>query len=285
MLNISPDDFFDIHINLPKEIAEQQAIGSLLQSLDLLTSQRKSKLEKLQALRSSMLVKMFPKDGMDVPEVRFKGFTDPWETIYLKNAVSEITRTDQTSQAPIMMITAANGFIEQSDRYSFDNAGQSLAKYIVLKKGELAYNHGASKLRPYGSCFALEVDEARIPYVYHCFAVSSHNPYFVSRALNNKKTEKQLRRLVTSGARMDGLLNISYEEYATITIQLPQKAEQDRIEEYFKNMEELIALCRQEIDKLQFLKKHCLRKCLSDTGGKLWCLNRKLLLKQRLSTY
>ena len=207
-----------------------------------------------------MLEKMFPKDGSVVPEVRFKGFEKPWQTIYLGDIASEITRTDKTSEAPIMMITAANGFIDQSDRYSFNNAGQSLAKYIVLKKGELAYNHGASKLRPYGSCFALNVDEARIPYVYHCFTISDHNPYFVSRVLNNKETEKQLRKLVTSGARMDGLLNISYEEYTTVNIQLPERDEQDRIADYFRNLETLIVLCQQELDKLQSLKKALLEK-------------------------
>ena len=195
-----------------------------------------------------------------MPEVRFKGFTGAWKAICLKDITSEITRTDKTSNAPIMMVTAANGFIAQSDRYSFDNAGQSLSKYIVLKRGELAYNHGASKLRPYGSCFALEVDEARIPYVYHCFTISDHNPYFVSRVLNNKEGEKQLRRLVTSGARMDGLLNISYDEYTTIKIKLPEKDEQDKIEAYFKNIENLIGFSQRELDKLQSIQKALLEK-------------------------
>ncbi len=239
---------------------EQQAITELFLNLEKLIVQNQSKLEKLQNLKSSMMEKMFPKDGAVVPEVRFKGFEKPWQTICLGDIASEITRTDKTSEAPIMMITAANGFIDQSDRYSFNNAGQSLSKYIVLKKGELAYNHGASKLRPYGSCFALEVGEARIPYVYHCFSISDHNPYFVSRVLNNKKTEKQLRKLVTSGARMDGLLNISYEEYTTVSIQLPEKDEQDRITDYFKKLETLIVLCQQELDKLQSLKKALLEK-------------------------
>lgn len=242
------------------EYDEQQAVTNIFSNLEKLIVQSKSKLEKLQALKASMLEKMFPKDGADVPEVRFKGFDKPWRTTFLKDIASEIIRTDKTSKAPIMMITAANGFIDQSDRYSFNNAGQSLAKYIVLKKGELAYNHGASKLRPYGSCFALEVDEARIPYVYHCFTISEHNPYFVSRVLNNKETEKQLRKLVTSGARMDGLLNISYEEYTTVSIQLPERDEQDRIAEYFENIENLIVLCQQELDKLQSVKKALLEK-------------------------
>lgn len=250
----------NLDLLIPSTLGEQVSISDFFASVDSYISQHQSKLEKLQTLKSSMLEKMFPKDGADMPEIRFKGFEKPWQTILLRDITSEITRTDKTSEAPIMMITAANGFMDQSNRYSFNNAGQSLAKYIVLMKGELAYNHGASKLRPYGSCFALEVDEARIPYVYHCFSISDHNPYFLSRVLNGKETEKQLRKLVTSGARMDGLLNISYEEYTTVSIQLPEREEQDRIAEYFKNIENLIVLCQQEIGKLQALKKGVLEK-------------------------
>ena len=258
--NLKYPVFSEIEIPVSPNVEEQGRIADFFGRIDNLIASHQRKYEKLQAFKASMLEKMFPKDGADVPEMRMKGFEKPWQTLCLKTIALEITRTDKASDAPIMMITAANGFIDQSDRYSFNNAGQSLAKYIVLKKSELAYNHGASKLRPYGSCFALEVDEARIPYVYHCFALREHNPYFISRVLNNKETEKQLRRLVTSGARMDGLLNISYEEYTTISIQVPVRAEQDRIAAYFKNMEDLIILYQQEYEKLQSLKKALLEK-------------------------
>ena len=241
-------------------IAEQRKISAVLLKFDHLITLHQRKFEKLTNVKKSMLEKMFPQNGADVPTVRFNGFEKPWQTIHLRDIASEITRIDKTSEAPIMMITAANGFIDQSDRYSFNNAGQSLAKYITLKRGELAYNHGASKLRPYGSCFALDADEARIPYVYHCFTISDHNPYFVSKVLNNKETEKQLCKLVTSGARMDGLLNISYEEYTTVSIRLPERNEQDKIVDYFKNLETVIDLCWKELDKLQSLKKGLLAK-------------------------
>ena len=59
---------------------------------------------------------------------------------------------------------------------------------------------------------------------------------------------------------MDGLLNISYEEYTTVSIQLPERDEQDQIVDYFNNLETLIVLCQQEIDKLQSLKKGLLEK-------------------------
>ena len=99
-------------------------------------------------------------------------------------------RKDSKSDAPIMMLSAASGFIMQSDKYSRDNAGQSLKKYTLLKKGELAYNHGASKYKPYGCCFELTVDEARIPYVYHCFSLHNSCIPYVARLLNNQKIDK-----------------------------------------------------------------------------------------------
>ena len=256
---IHTDTFLDMEINVPS-INEQSRIGNYLYELDSLIEHTEQVHSKLQSLKSAMLEKMFPKAGADVPEVRFAGFTEKWKTISLSDIASEIIRTDKNSKAPIMMITAANGFIEQSKRYAFDNAGQSLEKYTLLKKGELAYNHGASKLRPFGSCFALEADEARIPYVYHCFNIDGYNPYFISRILNNKNTEKSLKKLVTSGARMDGLLNISFKEYTSIKIQVPEKGEQNKIDLYFQKHEKLISLYQQKLTKLQSLKKALLER-------------------------
>ena len=133
------------------------------------------------------------------------------------------------------MLSAGKGFIMQSEKYSRDNAGQSLKKYILLKKGELAYNHGASKAKQYGCCYELTEDEARIPYVYHCFKVSGteHTPY-VATALNNPKMDRQLKRLVSSSVRMDGLLNISFDDYMSVILRLPSLKEQTHIAVFLK---------------------------------------------------
>ena len=177
------------------------------------------------------------------PRIRFKGFSDAWEQRKLGDMVKEVTRRDPNSDAPIMMITANNGFIEQSERYAFNNAGESLKKYIILQKEELAYNHGASKLRPYGSCFALTTAEnARVPFVYHCFSAERMNPEFLSIELNGNEIESQLRSIVSSGARMDGLLNISFGEYTSVSILFPKKNEQDKIADFFRQLDNLITL-------------------------------------------
>lgn len=186
-------------------------------------------------------------DGMNKPAIRFAGFTDAWEQRKLGDVVKEVTRNEPCSDAPVMMITANNGFIEQSERYAFNNAGESLKKYILLQKGELAYNHGASKLRPYGSCFALTTAEkARIPFVYHCFSAEGINPEFLSIELNGDEIEGQLRRIVSSGARMDGLLNISFDEYTSVSVLLPKKKEQDQIADFFSQLDNLITLHQRE---------------------------------------
>ena len=257
---IHESDFLKIEIPVPS-VEEQRKIGAYLDQLDNLITLHQRKFEKLTNVKKSMLEKMFPQNGSSYPEIRFKGFTDPWEQRKLGDVVKEITRNDPESEAPIMMITANNGFIEQSERYAFNNAGESLKKYILLKKGELAYNHGASKLRPYGSCFALTTAEnARIPFVYHCFSAENQNAEFMSIELNGAEIENQLRKIVSSGARMDGLLNISFDEYTSVSVILPGTEEQDRIADFFRHLDNLITLHQRELEKLQNIKKSMLEK-------------------------
>ncbi len=204
----------------------------------------------------------------EIPSIRFRGFDDAWEQRKLGDVVKEITRNDPESEAPIMMITANNGFIEQSERYAFNNAGESLKKYILLKKGELAYNHGASKLRPYGSCFALTTAEnARIPFVYHCFSAENQNAEFMSIELNGADIENQLRKIVSSGARMDGLLNISFDEYTSVSVLLPGTEEQDRIADFFRHLDNLITLHQRKFEKLTNVKKSMLEKMFPRNGS------------------
>ena len=229
--SIKDDVFFQMPIPLPY-IDEQRKIGELLTRLDHLIT-----------LHQRECISFTARAGRRILTANKKRNTSSWEQRKLGDVVKEITRNDPESEAPIMMITANNGFIEQSERYAFNNAGESLKKYILLKKGELAYNHGASKLRPYGSCFALTTAEnARIPFVYHCFSAENQNAEFMSIELNGAEIENQLRKIVSSGARMDGLLNISFDEYTSVSVLLPGTEEQDRIADFFRHLDNLITL-------------------------------------------
>ena len=179
-----------------------------------------------------------------------------------------MNRTDPKSNAPIMMLSAGNGFIMQSEKYSRDNAGQSLKKYILLKQGELAYNHGASKAKQFGCCYELTEPEARIPYVYHCFKINDHEyTPFIAMALNNAKMDKQLKRLVSSSVRMDGLLNISFEDYMSVTLHLPSSTEQKHIADFLKKIDERIAAQEKLLASLKKYKRGLLRTVFSEKGS------------------
>jgi type I restriction enzyme S subunit len=260
LLNISFDSYSTVKIKCPTK-EEQDTIARCFDNLDNLITLHQRKYDKLVSVKRSLLEKMFPQDGQTAPKIRFKGFTEAWEQRKLGEISTEIKRNEPDSVAPVMMIAAATGFINQSEKYSSNNAGQSLTKYILLKKGELAYNHGASKIRAFGSCFDLkEAEEARIPFVYHCFSVGKNNPRFVSICLNSDELQRQLRCLVSSGARMDGLLNISFDSYSTVKIKCPTKEEQDTIARCFDNLDNLITLHQRKLEKLKNIKKSLLEK-------------------------
>ena len=185
-----------------------------------------------------------------------------------------VNRTDPKSNAPIMMLSAGNGFIMQSVKYSRDNAGQSLKKYILLNQGELAYNHGASKAKQFGCCYELTEPEARIPYVYHCFKVSDteYTP-FVAATLNNPKMDKQLKRLVSSSVRMDGLLNISFDDYMSVSLHLPSFAEQKKIADFLKKLDERITAQEMLMTSLKKYKRGVMQRIFRQTAtqeGEVW---------------
>ena len=166
------------------------------------------------------------------------------------------------------MLSAGNGFIMQSEKYSRDNAGQSLKKYILLKQGELAYNHGASKAKQFGCCYELTEPEARIPYVYHCFKINNHEyTPFIAMALNNAKMDKQLKRLVSSSVRMDGLLNISFEDYMSVTIHLPSPSEQKRIADFLQKIDERIAAQEELLASLKKYKRGVIQQVFAGRKG------------------
>ena len=73
------DDFASIGISMPASENEQRRIGGFFDRLDSLITLHQRKYDKLCVLKKSMLDKMFPKGGSLYPEIRFAGFTDPWE--------------------------------------------------------------------------------------------------------------------------------------------------------------------------------------------------------------
>ena len=205
-----------------------------------------------------------------VPEIRFPGFTDLWEERKLGDVCSRVQGNDGRMELPTLTISAANGWMKQEDRFSGNIAGKEQKNYTLLHKGELSYNHGNSKLAKYGTVFSLQTyEEALVPRVYHSFKVEIGNADFIEYYFATKIPDRELKKLISSGARMDGLLNIGYNDFMGIKIMLPSTSEQVKIAEYFRSLDYLITLHQRELDEIKALKKCMLLKMFPKNGEKV----------------
>lgn len=258
LLNISPDDFFDIDINVPKDINEQQAIGILLQRVDVFVSQRRAKLEKLQALRSSMLEKMFPRDGAVIPEIRFKGFTEGWKEYSFENITFPAgTRNSDNIQYESYSITNEAGFVPQNEQFSNGGTMKDADKrmYIIVEPNSFAYNPARINV---GSIGYQHLDHnVIVSSLYEVFKTTGDcHDRFLWYWFKTKTFRKMIEQLQEGGVR----LYFYYDKLCMCSIKMPNIAEQTRIAEYFEKLDELIFVCSKELDKLQSLKKGLLGK-------------------------
>ena len=180
---------------------------------------------------------------MENPKIRFKGFTKDWEQRKLGDVCSRVQGNDGRMKLPTLTISAGNGWMRQEDRFSGNIAGNEQKNYTLLHTGELSYNHGNSKLAKYGAVFSLRnYEEALVPRVYHSFRVEEGCADYIEYYFATKLPDRELRKLISSGARMDGLLNIGYDEFMGIKMMFPSIKEQNEIATYFRSLDNLITL-------------------------------------------
>ena len=259
-VEVSGKQMANMELMMPMTMQEQQKIGAYFSKIDHLITLHQRKCEDTKKLKKYMLQKMFPQNGSKVPEIRFKGFTDDWEQRKLGEICSRIQGNDGRMELPILTISAGNGWMKQEDRFSGNIAGKEQKNYTLLKKGELSYNHGNSKLAKYGTVFSLQTyEEALVPRVYHSFKIENGNANFIEYYFATKLPDRELGKLISSGARMDGLLNIGYDDFMGISLLLPKTQEQNHIAGYFRIFDRLITLHQNKCDELKKIKKYMLQ--------------------------
>lgn len=217
---------------------EQKQIGTFFQNLDSLITLHQKKHDKLIILKKAMLVKMFPKKGALVPEIRFKGFTEDWEA----KPLNEITIYKSSSLSVGDAKTDAKYKLYDANKViGFTNENVQQSEYIsIIKDGS---GVGRVRLMPKNTSFigtmgAICSTEVNIDFLFCCLV----------------KTD--FRKHITGAT----IPHIYYSNYGNEMYFIPNKAEQIKIGNYFRNLNTQIELHKTQLDKLNTIKKACFTK-------------------------
>lgn len=236
-------------------LPEQRKIAEILRTWD-------EAIEKLEALRAAKRDSLI---GLTQKLLGLGGaFPDRWKQRPLSAISTRVRRQNGGGDHPVMTISAKSGFRLQSDKFSRDMAGSSVDRYIVLHEGEFAYNKGNSLTAPYGCIFPLDRPTALVPFVYFCFALKEDlNREFFAHLFAAGVLNHQLSRLINSGVRNDGLLNLSPEDFFGCKVPVPPADEQSATASALTTAKQEIGLLETEIEALTRQKRGLMQKLLT----------------------
>lgn len=247
LLNVDIEEFFNIKVVYPADIEEQKKTAKILNNLDEKIKAEKTNVEKLKALKSSMLTKMFPKEGESVPELRFKGFTDPWEQRKLgeiaKTTIGEfVIKTKQDDNYPYPVF---NGGSSNTGFYNeFNNEGN---KILVSARGANAGFVNIVKTRYWAgnSCYSIDLLDK-----------NEFDTDFIFQEM------KRNQERFTENQQAANIPSVSKADVEKFVVDVPSYAEQLKIGEYFANLDNLITLHQRKYEKLLDVKKAFLEKMI-----------------------
>lgn len=238
------DMLTDLKIVLPS-LAEQEKIGNFFNELNSLITLHQRKLEHLQEQKKGLLQKMFPKNGETVPEVRFPGFTDAWE----QRKLGEVLSYEQPGP-----------YIVNSDNY--DNK----FNVPVLTAGKsfiLGFTNEVKGIK--------KASESDPVIIFDDFTTGSHYvdfPFKVkSSALKilSKTNEKIDTKFIYEVLSKINYVPQSHErhwisQFSKFNVMIPTSQEQEKVGNFLKQLDHLIALHQRKLDHLELMKKGLLQQ-------------------------
>ena len=253
-------------INLPPKKDEQAKIGEYFFNLDHLITLHQRKYDKLTKAKKSMLEKMFPKNGTNVPEIRFKGFTDAWEQRKLgdfgKTTGGTSIESEFSEEGQYKVISIGS----YSENSVYNDQGLRAIKSDktnnrVLNRNDLTMilNDKTTSGNIIGR--VLLIEESGI-YVYNQrterieINVNEYDPVFLYEMLN----APNIREKIIKQAQGNTQIYVNWPTISLLDYMIPSKEEQVKIGECLHNLSNLITLHQRKLEKLKILKKACLEK-------------------------
>lgn len=256
--NLNTDLIGNFPIPVPP-LVEQKKIAQILSTWDKAVTATEQLLMNSQKQKKALMQQLL------TGKKRFKGFTGDWTYKKINEVSERIQRKVDDRDHPILTISSLSGFVTQEERYSRYMAGESVKNYILLKRGEFAYNKGNSKTFQFGCIFDLDnFDSGLVPHVYVCFKLNegiSHR-YF-KYLFEADYLKPQLGRLVNTGVRNNGLLNIKPSEFMNTKVPVPSIEEQEKIADVLHVSTEEIFTLHKKLDCLKQEKKALMQQLLT----------------------
>ena len=248
-------------IRVPK-LEEQTEISQYLDKLDTLITLHQRKYEKLVNIKKSMLDKMFPKNGASVPEIRFKGFTDPWEQRKLTDIADKVTEKNASLEYIETLTNSAEyGIISQRDFFDHDISKMgSLSGYYVVRNEDFVYNPRISTTAPVGPINRNKLGRTGVMSpLYTVFRPHDIDTTYLEYFFKSGYWHSFMYFNGDSGARSD---RFSIKDTVLFEMPVPQPKieEQKKIGKYLTELDTLITLHQRKLEKLQNIKKSCLEK-------------------------
>jgi type I restriction enzyme S subunit len=205
-----------------------------------------------------------------VPKLRFPEFREAgeWKPITLEEASIPVTeRVGERKLTPIS-ISAGIGFVPQAEKFGRDISGNQYQVYTLVRDGDFVFNKGNSLKFPQGCVYLLQGwGPVAAPNVFICFRLKKgYSNGFFQQCFEQNQHGRELKRHITSGARSNGLLNISKETFFGVEIPTPSPAEQQKIAECLSSVDELIASQARKLDALKTHKKGLMQQLFPREG-------------------
>lgn len=258
--SINSDAITNAEIKLPQNVEEQEKLGSYFSHLDALITLHQREIDRIVCLRKAMVEKMFPQNGADVPAVRFSRYKEPWRLCQFSEIFTERHIIDTISdEYPQLAFTIEEGVIRPEDKKTnkrdFLIIDKATKKYLQTEYDDIIYNP-ANVI--YGAIHRNALGKGCVSPIYKIFYTDQDSTFMecivrhpnfikeISRSMEG--TVKKLRTLKTKA-----FLEMS--AYIAPTIE-----EQRQIGEYFRQMDRLIEIEKEELEKIKHIKSACLEK-------------------------
>ncbi|MEQ2468819.1 restriction endonuclease subunit S [Ruminococcoides intestinale] len=238
----------DIVIQIPTQAEEREQLSSFFAKLDNLITLHQRKYDKLTNVKKSMLEKMFPKNGSNVPEIRFKGFTEAWEQRKFEEIAvrsSVICSDANLPRVEYEDIVSGTGRLNK-DIY----AKQSSKSGIAFHRGDVLYG----KLRPYLQNWLLPTFDGLAVGDFWVLQPQNADSSFLYRLIQSRQFDEVANQ--STGTKMP---RADWKLVSKTVFSIPSNiSEQAAIGTYFTALDNLITLHQRELEKLKNIKKSCL---------------------------